>query len=98
MTLESFLRRLSNAGLVLCALFIALFAGDFLVLRIRVAAHGVASVTTEVTTFEAALLKDNKFNVYFDQPQSQTCVRSIFPWLGDDPCWYLQRHRVKILN
>jgi hypothetical protein len=28
----------------------------------------------------------------------QTWVRSIFPWLGDEPCWYLQRHAVTVVN
>jgi hypothetical protein len=98
MTRETFFRSLSNAGLLLCASFIALFLGDYLVLHIRIAAQGVEGVTQKVTTFQAALLKDNKFNVYFDQPQIQTCVRSIFPWLDDAPCWYLRRHTVKILN
>jgi hypothetical protein len=98
MTFETLRRRLSNAGIVVCVSLIILFAGDFLVLRIRIAAQGVAGVTQKVTTFQAALLKDNKFNVYFDQPQIQTCVRSIFPWLDDTPCWYVRRHTVNILN
>jgi hypothetical protein len=98
MTLETFLRRLSNAGLFLAVLFIAVFAADYLVFRIRVAAHGVDSVSAKITTYDAALLKDNKLNVYFDQPQIQICVRSIFPWYGYDPCWYLQRHTVKVVN
>jgi hypothetical protein len=98
MTYDTFLRKLSIAALALCVAFIALFAGDFLVLRIRIAAHGVDAVTTQLATYTAAPLKDGKYSVFYDQPQMQTCVRSIFPWLGDEPCWYLQRHDVNIVN
>jgi hypothetical protein len=98
MTFPEFRRLLSNIALALCVLFVALFAGDSLVLRYRFAAHGVSSVTARVTTFDAALMKDSKYSVFGDQPQTETCVRSIFPWLGLDPCWYVRRHDVKILN
>ena len=98
MTFEEFRRRLSIAALALCVLFVAVFAGDYVVLRYRFAAHGINAVTARVVTYDAALLKDRKYSVFSDQPQMQTCVRSIFPWLGLSPCWYLRRQTVTILN
>ncbi len=98
MTFNEFKGRVSNVGLVLCLLFLALFAADYFVMRYRFAVHGVNSVTTHITTYDAALMKDSKYAVFSDQPLTQTCVRSIFPWLGLDPCWYARRHEVKILN
>jgi hypothetical protein len=98
MTFEAFRRWLSNAALAVCILFLALFAGDYAVLRYRFAAHGLDAVTARLTTFDAAMLKDSKFSVFYDQPQTQTCVRAIFPWLGLEPCWYARRHSMKILN
>jgi len=98
MTYDAFRGLLSNLVLGLCVLFVVLFAGDYLALRYRFARHGVNSVTTKLVTYDAALLKDNKYRVFSDQPQTQTCARSIFPWLGLDPCWYVRRHSVKILN
>ena len=89
---------LSNAALTLCVLFVAVFAGDYLAMRYRFARHGVNAVTARVVTYDAALLKDNKYAVFGDQPQTQTCVRSIFPWLGLNPCWYVRRRSVNILN
>jgi hypothetical protein len=97
-TYDAFRRLLSNAALALCVLLVALCAGDYLALRYRFARHGVNSVTAKLVTYDAALLKDNKYSVFSDQPQTQTCVRSIFPWLGLEPCWYVRRHSVKILN
>jgi hypothetical protein len=98
MTVEEFRRRLSNAALILCVSFVALFAGDYAALRYRFAAHGVDAVTAKQVGYDAAKLKDSKFSVFYDQPQTQTCVRAIFPWLGLEPCWYARRHSVRILN
>jgi hypothetical protein len=98
MTLEEFRRRLSNATLILCVSFVALFAGDYAVLRYRFAARGVDAATAKLVAYDAARLKDSKFSVFYDQPRTQTCVKAIFPWLGLEPCWYARRHSVRILN
>jgi hypothetical protein len=98
MTFPQFRRLLSRLALALCILFLALFAGDYLALRYRFATGGIDRVTAQVTTFDAAMMKDSKYSVFGDQPETTTCVRSIFPWLGLDPCWYVRRHDVKILN
>jgi hypothetical protein len=90
-------RWLANSALVLCAAVVLAFAGDFLVLHVRIAARGLDSATAKLNTYAAAPLKDGKFDVYFDQPQTQTCVRSLFPWLGYQPCWYLQRHPITVV-
>ena len=31
----------------------------------------------------------------FDEPESRTCVHSLFPHLGQPPCWYAERRNVK---
>lgn len=36
--------------------------------------------------------KDGRAEFAFAEPQSVTCVHSIFPHLGYSPCWYLKRH------
>ncbi len=59
---------------------------------------GADAATSTVTTFYAATPKDVKVNVFYDQPETRTCVRSIFPWLGYQPCWYLSRHAIKTVN
>jgi|SRR5277367_357752 len=97
-TRDAIIRIAPIVALVALSLFIALYVGDYLLLRARIAVHGADSATSTVTIYYAALLKNGKFSVFYDQPQSQTCVRSIFPWLGDQPCWYLSRHAIKIVN
>jgi hypothetical protein len=93
-TRDAIIRRASMVATIAISLFIALYAGDYLVLRYRIAAHGVEAASSSVPTFYAAPLKNGRLDVYYDQPQSQTCVRSIFPWLGYEPCWYLKRHTI----
>jgi hypothetical protein len=97
-TREAIIRNAPNVAVIALSLFIALYAGDYLLLRARIAARGADAATSTVTIFSAALLKNGKFSVFYDQPETQTCVRSIFPWLGYQPCWYLKRHPIKILN
>jgi hypothetical protein len=85
------------ASIALSALLL-LYAGDYLLLRCRMAARGADGATSSVTVFYAASIKGDKVSVFSDQPQTQTCVRSIFPWLGYEPCWYLKRHAIKLVS
>ena len=74
--------------LVLAAI---LYAGDWIVLRIRVA-RGTAFGTVEVNQFLAIPLKGNKVQYDFTGTVQETCSRSIFPQKGNPPCWWLERH------
>lgn len=87
-----------TAGIALCALLVVLYAGDYAVLRIRVARHGPNSVLSTVTIFYAAPLNGGKVSVFYDQPETQPCTRSLFPQLGYAPCWYFERHTVRVVD
>ena len=84
--------------IALCTLLIALYAGDYAALRVRIARHGPNSVLSTVTVFYAAPIKGEKVSIFYDQPQAQPCVRSVFPQLGHMPCWYLRRHTVQLVD
>jgi hypothetical protein len=43
-------------------------------------------------------MKDGKTQYAFDPPGPQECVNSLFPHLGDPPCWYLTRHTKQQIN
>ncbi len=47
--------------------------------------------TTQVRTLYAVPRKDGKAELDFGDPETQTCVHSLFPHLGYDPCWYTKR-------
>jgi hypothetical protein len=83
------------AAIVACCV---LFAADYGVLRYRMARGGQAAATDTVTVVYGAPLKDGRVELYADQPQTETCARSIFPHLGYSPCWYARRHPTQIVN
>lgn len=91
------LRRLIQRILLgILFLFIVLYVGDFLFLRIRMR-HATSSDPYEtVTAYRIIAIgeKGNKTEYDVDpvQPQqSGECVHALFPHSGDPPCWYLKR-------
>ncbi len=67
------------------------YAGDWLIYRYR-AAHGTAFDSIKVNQFIAVPLKDGKDEFDYVGSQQVGCVRSVFPWAGDEPCWWVRRH------
>jgi hypothetical protein len=76
----------------------ALYVGDYLVLRYRIARNGEAAATDTVTVLYGTPLKDGRIEIFADQPQTETCSRSIFPHLGYPACWYARRHPTKVIT
>lgn len=76
-------------GLLLA--LVALCSGDWLVYRIRVA-HGNAFDSVKVNQFVAVPLKNGKEELDYVGSQQMGCVRAIFPWAGNEPCWWVRRH------
>lgn len=75
-----------------------LYTADYLLLRYRVATNHNPYGTVTVQPYYAVPRKDHKTEFLFDDPQEQTCVRSLFPHWGDSPCWYLNRNKQKRIN
>ena len=69
----------------------ALYGGDWLVYRYR-AAHGTAIDSVKVNQFVAVPLKNGKDEFDYVGSQQVGCVRALFPWSGDEPCWWVRRH------
>jgi len=72
-----------------------LYGSDYLVLRTRVWKGRDAFGTVQVERYAAVHEKNGKTEFIFDQPETDTCVHSLFPHLGYSPCWYLNRHKEK---
>ena len=72
---------------------VVLYAGDFGILQLRIHDNGNAFGTVTVHRYYAVPQKSGKLEFLSTDPQDQTCVHSLFPHLGDPPCWYLSRHR-----
>jgi hypothetical protein len=86
------------AGAVLLPVLI--YAGDYFVVRYRMAhpQAGDAFGTVQMERLYAIPQKNGKIDYEFDARQpdvTMPCVRSLFPHLGNSPCWYLQRNSKK---
>lgn len=87
-------KQLTRVVIALIVLFAMLYAGDWLVLRIRVA-RGTAYGTVEVQQFLATSLKGDKTEYDFMGTAQVTCSRSIFPQKGNPACWWVERHKTQ---
>ena len=93
--LNSVLLRIVGA-LVLLVLIV--YAADDLSVRYRVARHLDPFAAVTIQPYYAIHRKNGKTEYDFAPPQSQLCVRSLFPHLGYAPCWYLERHAEKRID
>jgi hypothetical protein len=75
------------------ALLGVLYASDYLFAVIRKGnpKAGQAFGTVTVQHYYSIPHKDGKAELVFQDPQTQPCVRSIFPHFGYTPCWYARR-------
>lgn len=87
-----------RAVLAVLALFVVVYACDYGVLRFRMSRNNGASALGTVTSYYGTALKDGKLEIFTDQPQTETCVHSLFPHSGMRPCWYASRNNVKTIS
>jgi hypothetical protein len=79
----------------LIAAVVLVYAGDYIYLRVRML-HPMPTNPFETmarTRVLAIPQKSGKFDYQIDQTQpveTLTCVHSLFPHYGDQPCWYLK--------
>lgn len=91
-------RKLGWVALFLAAVSLATYAGDYFVLRIRVARNWRPFGSAVVSRYYLIQEKGNKVEYVFRDSQPNACVQSLFPHLGDLPCWYLKRHTEEYIN
>src|ERR1700746_2896710 len=54
--------------------------------------------TVTVQRYDAISEKSNRTEFVFESPLILTCVHSLFPHMGYQPCWYLTRHTEQRIN
>ena len=84
-------------GGAILALLVA-YAGDYVSVRYKVARHLDPFSTVTIQPYYAIRQKSGKTEYDFAPPESQLCLRSLFPHLGYKPCWYLKRHAEKRID
>lgn len=70
---------------------LAVYCGDWLIFRIRLA-HGSAYSTVKVNQYLSTALKGNKQEYDYLGTSMEQCSRSLFPRAGEQPCWWVRRH------
>lgn len=84
--------------LIISLMLSLLYAGDYLSAKYRIPKNRDPFETVEVRRYYAVGMKDKRTEFMFLTPESQVCVRSLFPHFGYNPCWYVRRHRVKEID
>jgi len=74
-----------------------LYIGDWLSIRFRFPKRAQFG-TVQIRPYYAVRLKNNKIEYMMADPETQTCVNSLFPQSGYTPCWYLSRHTERRIN
>jgi hypothetical protein len=65
---------------------------DWAVWRVRVASGGGMG-SVQVDTFTVADLKGGKEDYYPNGTVAMPCTKSLYPQAGNNPCWWVERHR-----
>jgi hypothetical protein len=91
-------RWLLSVILVWLALLAIVYVGDYCVVRYKLP-HG-RNPFGQVTVQPVYVIheKSGKIEYQFADPETDACVRSLFPHMGYSPCWYLKRHTEKQIN
>ena len=88
------LRYAKQALWVIPVLFVLGYAADYILLRL----NRNPTSTVIINRYYAVGLKNGKTEMYYAEPENETCANSIFPHLGYSPCWYLRRHNMKEIS
>jgi hypothetical protein len=83
---------IKNIALIIVALLALVYMGDYASVRIPIPKGRAPYSTVTVRPYYDVGLKSGKSDLYFLDPQKQTCVNSLFPHMGYNPCWYLREH------
>jgi hypothetical protein len=78
----------------LLALLVVLYAGDWLVVRVR----GQTSSSVQVEQFLKTPLKGQKEEFDYMGTVAQPCLKSLFPHSSEAPCWWLERHKIQWIS
>ena len=82
------LRWLQRIVVVLAAVFVAAYAGDWAVYKLR----GSPQSKVTVSCFVTIPLKGNKQEFDYLGSSDVPCSVSLFPQAGQSPCWQLRRN------
>jgi hypothetical protein len=74
------------------------YVGDYLSVRYKIPKGRDPFSSVTIQPYYAIHEKNGRTEYDFAQPQTQVCVRSLFPHFGYSPCWYVKRHSDKRID
>jgi hypothetical protein len=85
--------------IALIATIVAVYAGDYLFVRYRMLKNktGDPFESVKVEPTYGIPHKNGSAEIVIGDPEDETCVHSIFPHMGYEPCWYLARNSKNII-
>lgn len=85
--------------ITLIGAIVVVYAGDYLSVRYRMMKNqaGNPFETMKIEPTYGIPHKNGSAEIVIGDPQDETCVHSIFPHLGYEPCWYLARTSKNII-
>ncbi|HUH63156.1 MAG TPA: hypothetical protein VLZ50_09180 [Terracidiphilus sp.] len=87
-------RWLKWAVLALTIGFVLAYACDWAIYRLR----GSPSSKVTVNSYQTVPLKGHKYEYDYLGSDDEPCSLSLFPQGGQNPCWWLRRHRNQVTN
>ena len=82
--------------MVLISATALVYAGDMVWARFRLAGDNSQFVeTSQIRRLYAIPQKNGKFSFSFGDPETQSCIHSLFPHFDYPPCWYEHREQKK---
>jgi hypothetical protein len=88
------MRWLQRVVVALVVVFVASYAGDWAIFKLRGSPCGKVTVNRYLTI----PLKGNRQEFDYLDSNDVACSRSLFPQAGQDPCWKLRRSASKAIN
>jgi hypothetical protein len=85
---------LKRVAVAVALVVVASFGCDNLWIHYRLRGPDPSRALGSVTFYYSTTLKSGKSEIFFDQPQTEICSRSLYPQLGHRPCWYAQRNNI----
>jgi hypothetical protein len=87
-------RWLQRIAMGLIAAFVAVYAGDLLIFKLR----GSPTSMVTVSQFQTVPLKGNKIEYDYIGTSSVPCAVSLFPQAGLNSCWRMRRNPNQTTN
>ena len=92
--MQDLARLLKRIVIAATALLIFWYICDYLSLKLR--REPLSNI--QISKIYAVPQKDGKTSYEPGEQETQTCVNSMFPHMGYNPCWYVKSHKMQQVN